>query len=56
MKSIADFEVIENKLNTNENLKRLLDFKGGQFNKYIPFVRRFSFGSDNHGSNKEENE
>ena len=43
----SDFVEIKNQLTQNKNKSHILDFKGWLFAKYIPFIRRFSFVSDN---------
>jgi hypothetical protein len=46
--SNIDLNSIKNRLYQDENLKQLLDFKGEQFDKFIPFIKRFSFGPDDY--------
>lgn len=51
LKNHDDLKEIRIKIASIEAIKELLQFKGSQFSKHIPFVGRFSFGNVENGNN-----
>lgn len=54
LNSNKELSDIKDRLEKSENINAILSFQNEQFNKFIPFVRRFSFGSENHVKNEDE--